>query len=57
MCLCGVFLDDGARALAQRAGAPAVDAYLLIYPLFNVNPISLNNQWRTGRGLYRERKS
>jgi hypothetical protein len=46
--------EDETRALAQRAGAPAVDAYLLIYPLFNVNPISLNNQWLTGPGLYRE---
>lgn len=42
------------KALAARAGAPVVDACLLIYPLYNVNPISLNNQWLTGPGLYRQ---
>ena len=43
------------RALAAREGAPAVDAYLLIYPLDNENPISLSSQWLTGPGLYRHR--
>lgn len=53
----GAQIDEEAetKALASRAGAPAVDAYLLIYPLYNVNPISLNNQWLTGPGLYRQR--
>lgn len=48
--------EDETKLVAARAGAAAagIDAYLLVYPLFNVNPMSYNNQWLTGPGLYRE---